>query len=286
MEQNNKYRNETIDIEETIGRNETVDIEETIKVKSIKKKVLWTAGIFSLAAAVLAAGTLILRKDIKINPMLAQNYEVHGVDVSHYQGTIDWEILSQQNLDFAVIKATEGSTHIDDRFVENWQAAEQTHLYLGAYHFFSFDSDGDKQAASYIETVGNLDGKLAPVVDVEYYGNKKSNPPARADVVQNLGAFLDTLEQHYQIKPIIYTTFTVYNEYIKGEFEDYPLWVRSIYCPPAVLFGNRWSFWQYMDTAMLDGYAGDEKYIDVNVFRGTMEELEELVIQPAKCREE
>ncbi|MDE6363158.1 MAG: hypothetical protein K2L86_02665 [Lachnospiraceae bacterium] len=286
MEQNNKYRNETIDIEETIGRNETVDIEETIKVKSIKKKVLWTAGIFSLAAAVLAAGTLILRKDIKINPMLAQNYEVHGVDVSHYQGTIDWEILSQQNLDFAVIKATEGSSHIDDRFVENWQAAEQTHLYLGAYHFFSFDSDGDKQAASYIETVGNLDGKLAPVVDVEYYGNKKSNPPARADVVQNLGAFLDTLEQHYQIKPIIYTTFTVYNEYIKGEFEDYPLWVRSIYCPPAVLFGNRWSFWQYMDTAMLDGYAGDEKYIDVNVFRGTMEELEELVIQPAKCREE
>lgn len=115
---------------------------------------------------------------------------------------------------------------------------------------------------------------------------KKSNPPARTDVVKNLGALLDALEQHYQIKPIIYTTFTVYNEYIKGEFEEYPLWVRSIYCPPEVLFGNKWSFWQYMDTAMLDGYAGDEKYIDVNVFRGTMEELEELVIQTAECREE
>lgn len=254
--------------------------------KSAKKKILWTAGIFSLAAAVIATGTLVLRKDLKINPLLAQNYEVHGVDVSHYQGTIDWETLSQQNLDFAVIKATEGSTHIDDRFEENWQAAEQTHLYLGAYHFFSFDSEGDRQAASYIDTVGNLDGKLAPVVDVEYYGNKKSNPPARTDVVKNLGALLDALEQHYQIKPIIYTTFTVYNEYIKGEFEDYPLWVRSIYCPPEVLFGNKWSFWQYMDTAMLDGYAGDEKYIDVNVFRGTMEELEELVIQTAECREE
>lgn len=266
-----------------------INIDGTTKCKDKKstgKKVLWTAGIFSLAAAVLAAGTLILRGDIKINPMLAQNYEVHGVDVSHYQGTIDWATLSQQNLDFAMIKATEGSTHIDDRFVENWQAAEQTHLYLGAYHFFSFDSEGDKQAASYIETVGNLDGKLAPVVDVEYYGNKRSNPPARAEVVQNLGALLDALEQHYQIKPIIYTTFTVYNEYIRGEFEDYPLWVRSIYCPPAVLFGNKWSFWQYMDTAMLDGYTGDEKYIDLNVFRGTVEELEELVIPPAACREE
>jgi len=156
-----------------------INIDGT-KVKTARKKILWTTGIFSLAAAVLAAGTLILRGDIKINPMLAQNYEVHGVDVSHYQGTIDWATLSQQNLDFAMIKATEGSTHIDDRFVENWQAAEQTHLYLGAYHFFSFDSEGDKQAASYIETVGNLDGKLAPVVDVEYYGNKRSNPPARA----------------------------------------------------------------------------------------------------------
>ena len=262
-----------------------INIDGT-KVKTARKKILWTTGIFSLAAAVLAAGTLILRGDIKINPMLAQNYEVHGVDVSHYQGTIDWATLSQQNLDFAMIKATEGSTHIDDRFVENWQAAEQTHLYLGAYHFFSFDSEGDKQAASYIETVGNLDGKLAPVVDVEYYGNKRSNPPARAEVVQNLGALLDALVLHDPVTPVIYTTFTVYNEYIRGEFEDYPLWVRSIYCPPAVLFGNKWSFWQYMDTAMLDGYTGDEKYIDLNVFRGTVEELEELVIPPAACREE
>lgn len=276
MEKYNNNIDGTIDIQEQMAKNK----------KSAKKKILWMAGIFSLAAAVIATGTLVLRKDLKINPLLAQNYEVHGVDVSHYQGTIDWETLSQQNLDFAVIKATEGSTHIDDRFEENWQAAEQTHLYLGAYHFFSFDSEGDRQAASYIDTVGNLDGKLAPVVDVEYYGNKKSNPPARADVVKNLGALLEALEQHYQIKPIIYTTFTVYNEYIKGEFEEYPLWVRSIYCPPEVLFGNKWSFWQYMDTAMLDGYAGDEKYIDVNVFRGTMEELEELVIQTAECREE
>lgn len=260
--------------------------EETGKGKSGRKKGIWAAGIFSLAAAVFAVGTLILRKDIKINPLLAEKYEVHGVDVSHYQGSIDWETLSRQNLDFAVIKATEGSTHIDDRFVENWQAAEQTHLYLGAYHFFSFDSAGDKQAASYIETVGTLEGKLAPVVDVEYYGNKRSNPPERAEVVQNLEMLLDTLEQHYQTKPIIYTTFTVYNDYIRGEFEDYPLWVRSIYCPPAVLFGDKWSFWQYMDTAMLDGYAGDEKYIDVNVFRGTMEELEELVIRTTECREE
>ena len=92
--------------------------------------------LFFLAAALFTAGTMILRKELKINPIFARRYEIHGVDVSHYQGTIDWETLSQQGLDFAVIKATEGSTHIDSRFDENWNAAEQTHLYLGAYHFF------------------------------------------------------------------------------------------------------------------------------------------------------
>ena len=245
----------------------------------IKKRWIWAAGICSLTVAAIVTGTLVLRKEIKINPILAEGYEVHGVDVSHYQGLIDWDVLSQQNLDFAFIKATEGSTHVDERFQDNWQAAEQTHLYLGAYHFFSFDSEGGRQAASYIETVGNLDGKLAPVVDVEYYGNKRSNPPQRAEVIENLAAMLDALEQHYEVKPIIYTTYTVYNDYIKGEFEDYPLWVRSIYCPPSVLFGDKWSFWQYMDTAMLDGYAGAEQYIDVNVFKGTKQDLEKLTIQ-------
>ncbi|MDE6983133.1 MAG: glycoside hydrolase family 25 protein [Lachnospiraceae bacterium] len=255
--------------------------EKATQRKRKKKKWLPIVGLFVLAAAALfGIGALVLRKVIKINPIFADGYEVRGVDVSHYQGTIDWEVLSRQNLDFAFIKATEGSTHVDDRFQDNWQAAGQTHLYLGAYHFFSFDSEGDRQAASFIETVGNLDGKLAPVIDVEFYGTKWSNPPDRADVVENLRAMLDVLEQQYQMKPIIYTTYTVYNSYIKGEFEEYPLWVRSVYCPPTVFFGNKWSFWQYMDTAMLDGYAGDQKYIDMNVFRGTREELEALMIQP------
>ncbi|MDE7203058.1 MAG: glycoside hydrolase family 25 protein, partial [Lachnospiraceae bacterium] len=279
-----KGASDTENLDEEILGQENIDIttsnKKTLRKKvSNKKRWIWAAGICSLTAAVIVTGALVLRKEIKINPIVAEGYEVHGVDVSHYQGTIDWDVLSQQNLDFAFIKATEGSTHVDECFLDNWQAAEQTNLYLGAYHFFSFDSEGGKQAASYIDTVGNLNGKLAPVVDVEYYGNKRSNPPKRTEVVENLGAMLDALEQYYEIKPIIYTTYTVYNDYIKGEFEDYPLWVRSVYCPPSVFFGNKWSFWQYMDTATLDGYTGDQKYIDVNVFKGTRQELEGLMIQ-------
>lgn len=278
MEQEKERQNKERISEKKIDKEKTG--KKITNKKKINMKIMVITGALLIVAAVFASvGILILRKKININPALAGRYKVRGVDVSHYQGTIDWEKLAAQDIDFAMIKATEGSGHVDECFLENWQAAQKTDLYLGAYHFFSFDSEGHRQAAAFIETVGSLDGKFAPVIDVEYYGNKRSNPPEKAEVTENLKSMLDTLEQHYQVKPIIYTTYTVYSEYIKGVFDSYPLWVRSIQCPPGFLFGNNWSFWQYMDTAVLEGYEGGEKYIDMNVFRGTEEELEELLVQ-------
>lgn len=238
----------------------------------------WKWIIITAALLFAVTGVLVLRKDIKINPALADAYELRGVDVSHYQGTIDWETLAGQDLDFAFIKATEGSTYQDEYFCENWKAAGETPLYIGAYHFFSFDSAGETQARFFIDTVGDLSGKLAPVVDVEYYGDKENNPPDKAEVTRNLGALLDILEEYYGTKPIIYTTYAGYRDYIKGVFEDYPLWARNVYCPPDILFGSGWSFWQYTDQAVLDGYTGEEAYIDMNVFWGTREELEKLLV--------
>lgn len=223
-------------------------------------------------------GILILSKKIKITPILASKFEVTGVDVSHYQGTIDWTKLAEQNLDFAFIKATEGSSHIDECFYDNWQEAGKTGLCIGAYHFFSFDSDGETQAQLYIDTVGNLSGKISPVVDVEFYGDKESNPPPKDEAAKQLGNMLNALEEYYQVKPVIYTTYKAYNCYIKGEFDEYPLWIRNVYYRPFIT-GNKWTFWQYTDTAVLDGYKGTEKYIDMNVFRGTQEELKEFIVQ-------
>ncbi|MBD5461556.1 MAG: hypothetical protein HDR24_00635 [Lachnospiraceae bacterium] len=229
------------------------------------------AGIFSVVMTV--------NKKIKINLVFAGNYELHGVDVSHYQGRIDWSKLARQDVDFAFIKATEGSSYLDECFFDNWEAAEKTDLYIGAYHFFSFDSEGDKQAEFCIETVGNLSGKLVPAVDVEFYGDKESNPPAKEEVVAELKKMLDALEDYYQVKPVIYSTYTVYNKYIRGEFEEYPLWIRNVYYPSFGNLGNEWTFWQYTDTAVLEGYEGTEKYIDMNVFKGTTGEVNELIVK-------
>lgn len=221
---------------------------------------------------------LVINKKVKIAPVLASRYEVTGVDVSRYQGTIDWPVLAKQDLDFAYIKATEGSSHIDERFLDNWQAAEKTNLSIGAYHFFSFESEGEKQAQHFIDTVGSLSGKLAPVVDVEFYGDTKKNPPAKEEVVKQLKKMLAALEEDYQVKPVIYTTYQVYYHYIKDEFPEYPLWIRNVYYQPILTAGDTWMFWQYTDTAVLDGYQGSEKYIDLNVFRGTEEELQEFKV--------
>ncbi|MDE7404448.1 MAG: glycosyl hydrolase family 25 [Lachnospiraceae bacterium] len=164
---------------------------------------------FWILVLVIATGiffvVMTVNKKIKINPVFAPKYEFHGVDVSHYQGRIDWSKLAQQNVDFAFIKATEGSSYLDECFFDNWEAAEETDLYIGAYHFFSFDSEGEKQAAFYIETVGNLSGKLVPAVDVEFYGDKESNPPAKEEVVAELKKMLNALEDYYQVKPVIYS---------------------------------------------------------------------------------
>lgn len=239
------------------------------------KRKSFTIILIILFLGLILTGLLIRNKNLGLTQVFAQKYELKGIDVSHYQGTIDWEMISEQGVDFAFIKATEGSSHVDECFEDNWKAAQQTDLYIGAYHFFSFDSRGKTQAVSYIETVGNLSGKLAPVIDVEYYGDKESNPPDKEEVTAQLKEMLAVLEEHYQKKPIIYTTYTVYHDYIKDEFEEYPLWIRNVYFPP---FFKKWTFWQYTDTAVLEGYKGTEKFIDMNVFKGTREELKKMMV--------
>lgn len=239
-----------------------------------RKKWLLGAGVLLVMTA-----ALILTKRWKPNSVAAGRYPVQGIDVSHYQGEIDWKQIEAQGIDFAWIKATEGSSYVDEYFQANWKAAEQTALYIGAYHFFSFDSDGGTQADLFIRTVGDLSGKLLPAVDVEYYGDKRNSPPDKEAVIRELKEMLERLEAEYQVKPVIYTTYSIYKKYIRGNFSDYPLWIRNVYVPPGPSVRD-WTFWQYTDTAVLEGYEGSEKYIDRNVFRGTKEELKEMLVSP------
>lgn len=256
---------------------------------NIRKKVRWkcilfmTVTIIGIACVVLMG--FILTKRMKINETLAGRYSVNGIDVSHYQGKVDWKRIEDQGIDFAFIKATEGSNHVDNRFAENWSSIKETDVMAGAYHFFSFDSEPEMQAQLFIDTVGGLYENLPPVVDVEYYGDKAVNKPEKESAVSSLSKMLKLLEEEYQVKPIIYTTYPVYFQYLKGNFDQYPLWIRNVYFEPTIELGQKWLFWQYSDTAVLSGYGvgGTEKFIDQNVFVGSYNELYSMMVYQEKA---
>ena len=214
---------------------------------------------------------------IILNEFSARKYPVKGVDVSSYQGDIDWEKLSAEEISFAFIKATEGSSFVDKYFSYNFEAAQKTSLAVGAYHFFSYDSDGSTQAENFINTVQPYEGMLPPVIDLEFYGDKEENPPEREKVAKQLQTMLHLLEEHYGQKPIIYATEISYELYLADDYKGYDIWIRDVISSPRLSDDRDWAFWQYTNREQLKGYNGKEKYIDMNVFCGSVEEFNDYL---------
>lgn len=214
---------------------------------------------------------------ILLNNPSEDDYPVRGVDVSAYQGDIDWSVLSKEGIDFAFIKATEGSTFVDRKFQQNITDALKQDIYVGAYHFFSFESGGATQAANFITTVPRNDKMLPPVIDLEFYSGNEDDPPERAKIEKELKAMLTALEQHYGKKPIIYATEKSYETYLDGDYKEYDIWIRDVIFEPKLSDGREWTFWQYTNRETLNGYNGEERFIDMNVFNGTWEEFLEYV---------
>lgn len=194
-----------------------------------------------------------------------EDKEIIGVDISSYQGNVDMKKIKDQGIEFIYIKATEGSTHEDLYFQKNWESAKENNLLAGAYHFFSFDSSGKDQALNFINSMGdNIEGRLIPAVDIEYYGNYKNNL-SKDDITKELKDFLDELENKYDVKSMIYTTSKFYNNYLKDDFKEHKMWISSLFIPINFTYNDDWYIWQYINKGKLDGYKGSEKYIDLNV---------------------
>ena len=250
-------------------------------MKKLKRlAIILIALVTVLTVAFLTVFLLAKQKKIFINKWFVdEKTSIIGVDVSSYQANINMNALKEQNIKFIYIKATEGSTIRDDRFADNWENAKEAELLSGAYHFFSYDSEGRTQAENFISTVGpDMKGRLLPVVDVEYYGDKEQNPPEKADVIRELEIYLELIEKEYGVKPLIYTRSDVYEKYIKGEFDEYKIWMSSLYTPLSWNYKGDWYIWQYLNRGELEGYTGGEKYIDLNVLNKE-KELEDLIIE-------
>lgn len=225
-------------------------------------------GTLILGFCLIMTASLLYQGILQMNHPSEERYQIKGVDVSHYQGEIDWSVLAKQDIRFAYIKATEGSAYRDERFAENWLAASQTNLRIGAYHFFSFDSNGHTQAENFMGAVESVEGMLPPAVDVEPYGKHRIPDDS---VLDELACWIYDIEVAYGIKPVIYTTKDLYN-LLHSTFPEYDIWIRSVYTPPSK--GMTWSFWQYSNRMRLDGYSGEERFIDMNVFFGSEDDFQ------------
>lgn len=206
---------------------------------------------------------------IHLSRRARERFPVRGVDVSSYQGYIDWEEIEDNDIDFAFIKATEGSSFRDKMFRDNIENIADTRIYAGAYHFMSFESDGKSQAENFISMVKPDEITLPPVIDLELYGRYSDKPPAASHVREILDVMVRMLYEEYGVYPIIYTNRRAYSLYVSGSYRDCDIWLCDLVKEPALPDGRVWTFWQYSHTEKIPGYDGEEEYIDMNIFNGT-----------------
>ena len=209
---------------------------------------------------------------------MPHGYQVHGIDISHYQGDINWKMLEQTRqgqfpISFVFMKATEGGDYADDKFVANFDSARAHGFIRGAYHFYNPKTDANKQADFFIQSVKLEPGDLPPVLDIEKKGKDMKK------LQQDLKVWLRKVESHYGVKPIIYASYKFKTRYLNDSvFNSYPYWIAHYYVD-SVRYQGDWKFWQHTDVGTLPGI--DEK-VDLNVFNSSLQELKRMQLQEAK----
>ena len=202
-------------------------------------------------------------------PLLG-GYSVHGIDVSAYQGRIDWREVARNRVHFAFIKASEGNTLRDPRFARNWREARAAGILCGAYHYFQPNRDGRAQANNFAAVVPLRPGDLPPVLDVE-----AANFHDVAVMRREVARWLRLIEGRYGVRPILYSNHGYYTRHLAGHFDDYPLWLAHYEVAKPDLPPARWIIWQHSDEAYVPGIRGT---VDFNVFQGSYAALQALRI--------
>ena len=200
------------------------------------------------------------------------HYPVHGIDVSKWQGDIDWPTVRASGISFAYLKATEGGDVIDDRFLDNWQRAAAAGLPRGAYHFYYFCRTAAEQAAWFTSHVPRDPGALPAVLDMEWNHKSRTCPvrPAPEQIRAEMMVYLQHLTRYYGKRPMFYTTVDFYRDNQLWRVPGHNFWLRSVADHPSGTYpGQPWALWQYTGTALVPGIAG---HTDLNAFAGTREQ--------------
>jgi lysozyme len=195
--------------------------------------------------------------------------KVVGFDVSQFQGKIDWDLVDKVEdsypLEFVFIRATAGKNKVDTQFLNNWRGAKKRKMIRGAYHYYRPNENSLEQAELFIKTVKLQKGDLPPVLDIEKLPKNQSIDSLKV----GLRRWLKRIDKHYNVKPIIYTGESYYNDFLKEEFSEYPFWIAN-YNFFVEEIDEDWLFWQFTEKASVSGIKGN---VDINLYNGTPKQL-------------
>ena len=206
------------------------------------------------------------------------NDKTFGFDISHYQKKEDikWDSLTIANdgikLDFVVMRATMGNRKKDKHFDDFWETSKKNELIRGAYHFYRADEDPVMQANNYLESVILESGDLRPVLDIERVPRRKS----REKFIEDLKVWLKIVEDKYGEKPIIYTYYYYYKDHLKGEFDDYPLWLANYNDVMVPSPDDDWKLWQFTEKGIVKGI---NTKVDLNIYNGNLWSFKKLTLE-------
>ncbi len=196
---------------------------------------------------------------------------VPGIDVSEYQGSINWGAVAGSGIAYAITRVGDG-TYLDSTFETNWSGIKAAGMIRGAYQFFEPGEDPNELANIMIQKMGPLgDGDLPPTLDVEVTGGQSP-----ATINANIHTWVNAVQAATGRRPIIYVGKYFWQDNDgTSDFSSYPLWLAAYVsgCPNTPDQWSSWTMWQYADNGDIPGIGGN---VDRDMFNGTIDELEGL----------
>ena len=194
---------------------------------------------------------------------------IYGIDVSQYQGIIDWNKLNSKTnsylVDFALIRATAGKNHRDIYYTYNWNQSKKNDIIRGAYHYYRPNENSTEQAKNFIANVKLEPKDFPPILDIEQLSKIQSVESLK----EGIKNWLNLIEAHYGIKPILYSGTYFYRDYL-SDFKDYKIWVANYNNIVDPLPEKNWIMWQFSDNGSVEGIEGP---VDQDLFRGNKKDL-------------
>ena len=184
-----------------------------------------------------------------------------GIDISSYQGYIDWaKVSSDKDIRFVYIKATEGATYRSPHYAHNITQARRYGLLVGSYHYLTSTSTIDEQFKNFSTYALRTVQDLMPMLDVEVRGNW-----SRSELIDSVDKFCELVEDYYGVQPMIYSTMGFYNKNLTPHFNKHKLYIgRYSNSEPEINWEGEYTIWQYSESGIIPGI---DAYVDLCRYR-------------------